>query len=451
MTFSGGTAYNSSWTRLFNTRFEEFRNNIVPREPTTSATKLPVLLDWAWDAPNDDVAHPQETTIWQTSLPNSGNQTPGVFAGLDKIVDRSSPTSLGGVVSDLDALTADNPIAISWTKVGGPGTVTFGDAASAASTATFSANGTYVLRLMATEAQPNRLFNFDDVSVQVVAVNTPPTLSVAEPDNNDTVAAGALITFQATADDPERGNISGDITWTSSRDGAIGIGSFFQRTLSTGVHTIQARISDGQNTVVSPNITLTVGTGGGGGGGGGGSNNFIDDNGHIFENAITWLAGKGITEGCNPPTNNRFCPDDPVTRGQMAVFLVRAFDYSNNGGGDLFVDDDGLFYENSADRLFTAGVTVGCNPPANNRFCGENNVTRGQMAAFLVRAFDLPAYNGPDRFVDDNGNIFEGAIERLAQAGITLGCNPPSNNRFCPNDPVTRGQMAAFLKRAFGE
>ena len=54
MTFSGGIAYNSAWTRLFNTRFEEFRNNIVPREATTSATKLPVLLDWAWDAPADD-------------------------------------------------------------------------------------------------------------------------------------------------------------------------------------------------------------------------------------------------------------------------------------------------------------------------------------------------------------------------------------------------------------
>ena len=130
-----------------------------------------------------------------------------------------------------------------------------------------------------------------------------------------------------------------------ARDGVIGFGSFFQESnLSTGVHTIRARVSDGQNTVQSPAITLTIGSGGGGGGGGGGgSNQFVDDNGHIFENAITWLAGKGITQGCNPPTNNRFCPDDPVSRGQMAVFLVRAFDYSDNGGGNIFVDDNGLF------------------------------------------------------------------------------------------------------------
>jgi hypothetical protein len=72
------------------------------------------------------------------------------------------------------------------------------------------------------------------------------------------------------------------------------------------------------------------------------------------------------------------------------------------------------------------------------------------MAAFLVRALGLAAYTGPDRFSDDDGNVFEGAIERLAQAGITLGCNPPANDRFCPDDPVNRGQMAAFLRRALG-
>jgi hypothetical protein len=175
---------------------------------------------------------------------------------------------------------------------------------------------------------------------------------------------------------------------------------------------------------------------------------FSDDDGHIFEGAIEAIAAEGITQGCNPPTNDRYCPDEFVTRGEMAVFLVRAFNYIDNGGGDLFFDDDGLFYENAADRLKTAGVTLGCNPPTNDRYCGDRDVTRGEMAAFLVRAQNLPVYTGPDRFVDDNASIFEGAIERLAQAGITVGCNPPTNNRFCPNDFVTRGQMAAFLSRA---
>ena len=178
-----------------------------------------------------------------------------------------------------------------------------------------------------------------------------------------------------------------------------------------------------------------------------GANPFIDDDGHVFENAIEWLAAEGITQGCNPPVNNRFCPNDRVTRGQMAAFLVRAQGYTAIAG-DFFSDDNGSVFENAINRLATAGVTQGCNPPANTRYCPTAFVTRGQMAAFLVRAFDLPTYSGPDRFVDDNGHVFEGAIERLAQAGITVGCNPPVNNRYCPNDFVTRGQMAAFLKRA---
>jgi hypothetical protein len=352
-----------------------------------------VLIDWAWDAAGDD------TTIWQTLLPNSGNQAPGVFAGANKTVSASPATNLGATV------TNDNlggPVNWAWTVVSGPGAVNFtsgsGQCATTAcqlpTTAAFAGGlGTYVLRLTATEnaALGNPLTNTDDVTIAVNSlVNAPPTLTVINPKNGDTYTAGAPVTFNATATDAPTGDISSAIVWTSSRDGIIGFGGFFVKTnLSTGTHIIKANVTDGQNPVSSPNISVTIGTGGGGGGGGGGDNPFIDDDGHIFENAIEWLAAKGITQGCNPPTNNRFCPNDFVTRGQMA--------------------------------------------------------------AFLVRALTLPPYNGPDRFRDDNGNIFEASIEKLAQAGITLGCNPPTNNRFCPNDFVTRGQMAAFLKRAFGE
>ncbi len=111
----------------------------------------------------------------------------------------------------------------------------------------------------------------------------------------------------------------------------------------------------------------------------------VDEN-HIFYADILWLADQGITRGCNPPANTNFCPDDFVTRGQMAAFLVRAFGYSDDGGGDLFDDDDGSVFESDIDRLATAGVTRGCNPPANTNFCPDDSVTRGQMAAFLHRA-----------------------------------------------------------------
>jgi hypothetical protein len=71
------------------------------------------------------------------------------------------------------------------------------------------------------------------------------------------------------------------------------------------------------------------------------------------------------------------------------------------------------------------------------------------MAAFLVRALDLPT--GPtNRFTDDDTSEFEPDIEALANAGVTLGCNPPVDDRYCPTEVVTRGQMAAFLHRALG-
>ena len=62
-------------------------------------------------------------------------------------------------------------------------------------------------------------------------------------------------------------------------------------------------------------------------------------------------------------------------------------------------------------------------------------------------AADLPPGGA---FVDDNDSIFETDIDRLGTAGVTKGCNPPTNDRYCPNGNVTRGQMAAFLHRALG-
>jgi hypothetical protein len=105
-------------------------------------------------------------------------------------------------------------------------------------------------------------------------------------------------------------------------------------------------------------------------------------------------------------------------------------------------------FEDDINRLSEAGITKGCNPPKNDRFCQDSLVTREQMAAFLVRAFALTGDGGGSPFADDDGSIFEADIAKLAAAGITKGCNPPTNTRFCPKDPVTRAQMAAFLTRA---
>lgn len=171
--------------------------------------------------------------------------------------------------------------------------------------------------------------------------------------------------------------------------------------------------------------------------------------GHLFESNVTWLANEGISKGCNPPTNDLYCPDDVVTRGQMATFLVRALDLAASTENP-FADTGTSVHAADVNALAAAGVTRGCNPPANDMYCPTEAVTRGQMAAFLVRALNLTGDMGGTRFEDDDGSVFEISIERLAAAGITRGCNPPVNDRFCPTQPVLRGEMAAFLHRAAG-
>jgi hypothetical protein len=167
----------------------------------------------------------------------------------------------------------------------------------------------------------------------------------------------------------------------------------------------------------------------------------------IFVDDIVWLAELGVTKGCNPPDNDLFCPTATVTRGQMSAFLARFLGLTDGGAGNHFSDDDGSIFEANIELLVTAGITNGCNPPINDKFCPDKAATRGQLAAFLVRAMDLSDV-GADPFTDDDGSIFEADIAALAAAGITQGCNPPHNTLFCPNDSVTRGQMAAFLHRA---
>ena len=167
-------------------------------------------------------------------------------------------------------------------------------------------------------------------------------------------------------------------------------------------------------------------------------NNYFDDLGaSTFRSDIIWLADSGITTGCSA---GLFCPNDSVTRGQMAAFLDRALHLPGTTT-DYFTDDNGTTFEGNINRLAAAGITSGCGP---GLFCPTATVKRDQMASFLARAFNLPA-TATDYFSDDTGNTHEGNINRLAASGITKGCSPTT---YCPKAEVTRGQMAAFLHRA---
>lgn len=157
-----------------------------------------------------------------------------------------------------------------------------------------------------------------------------------------------------------------------------------------------------------------------------------------FFNEILWIYYAGITGGCG---GGRYCPSGTVTREQMASFLARALNLPA-ATQDYFTDDNASPHEGDINRVARAGITGGC---ATNRYCPRSPVTRGQMASFLVRALHL-APTSTDYFDDDASSGHENQINALARSGITGGC---ATRKYCPDGPVTRGQMAAFLKRAF--
>jgi len=169
---------------------------------------------------------------------------------------------------------------------------------------------------------------------------------------------------------------------------------------------------------------------------------FADDEASAFASDIDFIASKGIALGCDQLLR-RFCPTGSVTRGEMAVFLTRAL--SLPGASNTFVDDNGSPYESAIASIASAGITLGCSSDGT-RFCPNELVTRAQMASFFVRGFKLPE-GSANTFVDDDGSVHESDIARLAASGITTGCDAVGP-LYCPTDPVSREQMAAFLRRA---
>ena len=166
--------------------------------------------------------------------------------------------------------------------------------------------------------------------------------------------------------------------------------------------------------------------------------------------AVEALAVEGVLDGSDCGTG-LFCPDDPLQRSVMAIWLVRMLDGADTAptASDVFSDVDyNKGYAPFADRLAELAVTRGCATDPL-RYCPDENVTRGQMAAFLVRAFDLEA--GPNAAFTDvgDGHTFVADIDALAASRVTAGCST-TPLRFCPDRHVTRAQMATFLARAAG-
>lgn len=171
---------------------------------------------------------------------------------------------------------------------------------------------------------------------------------------------------------------------------------------------------------------------------------FADDDDNVHEGMIEAIFAEGITQGCSAQFPQYYCPFDPITRAQMGSFLARALDRVS-GGTDWFDDDDGTTHEDNINAIADPpAVTLGCGPPRT--YCPDDFVTRAQMASFLFRAFDLPL-SETDWFPDDDDDTHEDSINAIAEAGITLGCG---GGLYCPNELVPRDQMASFIGRALG-
>jgi hypothetical protein len=179
---------------------------------------------------------------------------------------------------------------------------------------------------------------------------------------------------------------------------------------------------------------------------------FIDDDGSPHETDIEAIAALGITVGCNPPLNDRFCPSRTVTRAEMAAFLIRAIDQEATLAPyiGLFPDvPNDVWYAPYVERLFTMGITTGFD---DGTYRPNTQVNRAQMAAFLVRAFEhSDLLVTPAGVFDDvdPGAWYTPFAEAIYRLEITRGCstNPPA---YCPFEPVRRDHMASFLARALG-
>lgn len=95
---------------------------------------------------------------------------------------------------------------------------------------------------------------------QVTTTNTAPTVTISTPSNNASYPANTSVSFSGSATDTLDGNMSANMVWTSSLDGQIGTGPSFSRTLSSGTHTITARVVDSGNLAGTAQITVSVTT-----------------------------------------------------------------------------------------------------------------------------------------------------------------------------------------------
>ena len=171
---------------------------------------------------------------------------------------------------------------------------------------------------------------------------------------------------------------------------------------------------------------------------------FVDDDRSRFEPYIETAHSEGLVSGCNPPANDRFCPHRIVTRGEMAMMLVRSLNVPSDSR-DFFNDDNGHPAEQAINSLAAAGVTSGC---GEGRFCPDRSLTRGEMSSLIAAAmrWTLPGNTYP--YVDLDNSPYGRSTKSLARRGALEPCNPPIGTRLCPERTVARDEAVFSLTSA---
>ena len=174
---------------------------------------------------------------------------------------------------------------------------------------------------------------------------------------------------------------------------------------------------------------------------------------NVFYPFVENLFHNGVTGGC---AGGGYCPGNDVTRAQMAVFLLKA----KFGSGFIPAPATGTVFTDVAasnpfapwiEELFRQGITGGC---GTGIYCPDNSVTRQQMAIFLLKTKYGSTYTPPPG-VGLFGDVTPcpspvcNFIEELYNETITGGCQTNPTLLYCPSNPNLRQQMAVFLVKTF--
>ena len=178
-----------------------------------------------------------------------------------------------------------------------------------------------------------------------------------------------------------------------------------------------------------------------------------DDAGTETGAAIRELHPLGVFTGTECE-ENRICPNDSLTRWVAAVWMVRLLDgeepaaitesrFSDVNASPMW--EESMWFAPHVERLAELEITMGCDTDPL-RYCPDGNLTRGQVASWIARAFDLPDAASAG-FTDTSGSVHADNIDAVVAAGVASGC-ATSPDRFCPDRVATRGELARMVNAA---